>query len=124
MDRQHMIERMITELQASAQRIGQQASPSRQDMAAMEHLIYQQMDAAKATLLQMWVDHATDDSQRPNCPHCQGRMRQKEQSPKTSACECLCRRAGHRRTHTLALPLLRQVFFSLWMKPRLWPAWR
>lgn len=86
MDRQHMIERMITELQASAQRIGQQASPSRQDMAAMEHLIYQQMDAAKATLLQMWVDHATDDSQRPNCPHCQGRMRQKEQSPKTSAC--------------------------------------
>jgi uncharacterized protein with PIN domain len=86
MDRQQLIEQMTTKMQAAVERIGKRASNSRQEMAAMETLIYQEMDQAKADLLQTWIDQAADDSDRPRCPHCQGRMRQKEQSPKTSAC--------------------------------------
>lgn len=86
MDRAQLIERFSQRLQQVSQHVSQQASPSRQDMAAMERLIYGELDAAKADLLQAWVQQAKDDSDRPVCPRCQGRMRQKEQSPKTSVC--------------------------------------
>ncbi len=86
MDQQQLTEQFTQVLTRAAQRVGQQASGSRQDRAAMERLIYQEMDTVKAQLLQTWVDQATDDSDRPTCPHCQGRMRQKERAPKTSAC--------------------------------------
>jgi len=86
MDRTTLTEQLEQRMRQAARHIGGKASGSRRDMAAMERLIYQEMDAMKAQLLQAWVDQAGDDSQRPCCPHCRGPMRQKEQSAKTSQC--------------------------------------
>jgi hypothetical protein len=86
MDRTQLMEEMATRMRKAVERIGQDASPSRQEMARMERLIYGELDAAKADLLQAWVSQAKDDSDRPRCPHCAGLMRQKEASAKTSAC--------------------------------------
>jgi hypothetical protein len=62
MDRQAMVERMRREAPGMVRRVGVEASGSRQDMAAMERLIYAQVDAIKASLLRAWVDDAADDS--------------------------------------------------------------
>ena len=86
MDREALLEQFKRQLDGAAAKVAAGASGSRQDMAAMERLIYGQMDAMKAQLLQAWAEQAADDSDRPRCPHCQGPMRQKEQSAKTSAC--------------------------------------
>src|SRR5690606_34068843 len=86
MDRSQLAQQIETKLKHVGQHIGEQASSSRQDMATMEQLIYEQMDRLKAELLQTWAEHAVDDSARPTCPHCDGPMRQKEQVPKTSVC--------------------------------------
>lgn len=86
MDRARLMDQFQERLDRAAASIGEGASPSRQDLGAMERLINREMDAAKAALLQAWVDEARDDSDRPHCPHCGGPMRQKERSAKTSAC--------------------------------------
>ena len=86
MDRQAMLDRMRGEAEAAIGRVVGGASGSRQDMAAMERLIYAQMDALKASMLQAWVDQAHDDSARPQCPHCGAVMRQKEACPRTAVC--------------------------------------
>lgn len=86
MDHQRLLEQFQAAATAAARRVAQNASPSRQDMASMEQRIYEELDALKATFLQQWIDEAKDDSGRPSCPHCGGRMRQKEQLPKTSSC--------------------------------------
>lgn len=86
MDRQAMTDRMRGEAEAMVGRVAAGASGSRQDMAAMERLIYAQADALKASLLGAWVEQAEDDSERPRCPHCEGVMRQKESSPRQTVC--------------------------------------
>ena len=86
MDRQAMLERMRAEALAVAERVAAGASGSRQDMAAMERLIYAQADAMKARMLQAWVQEARDDSDRPCCPHCGGPMRHRGSRPRTLAC--------------------------------------
>lgn len=86
MDQQRLLEQFQAAAKAAARRVAENASSSRQDMASMEQRIYDELDALKATFLQQWIDHAKDDSGRPSCPHCGGRMRQKEQLPKTSSC--------------------------------------
>ena len=73
------VERVVESLVASA-------SESRQEMASMERKIYGAMDGLKAKLLQAWVDEAKDDTSRPVCPHCKGRLRQKQQGAKTCVC--------------------------------------
>ena len=64
-----------------------EASSSRQDMGAMERKIYAAANALKATLLQLWLDEAEDDSSHPFCPHCGKPLRQKQQVCKTCICE-------------------------------------
>ena len=85
MDRQVMTERMRAEALAMVGRVAAGASASRQDMAAMERLIYAEADAMKAAMLQAWVEQARDDSERPGCPHCGGPMRHQGNRPRTLA---------------------------------------
>ena len=73
------VERVVESLVANV-------SESRQEMASMERKIYGAMDGLKAKLLQAWVDEAKDDTARPVCPHCNGPLRQKQQSSKTCVC--------------------------------------
>ena len=87
MDRKQLIETLQQEMADIAETLGQNASGSRQDMAAMEQKIYSACDGLKAKILQAWVDAAADDSDRPRCPHCGGVMRNKGHSEKTSACQ-------------------------------------
>jgi hypothetical protein len=86
MDRQAMTERMRAKALAMVDCVVAGASASRQDMAAMERLIYAQADAVKAAMLQEWVQEARDDSQRPGCPHCGRPMRHQGSRPRTAVC--------------------------------------
>lgn len=86
MDREMLRQQLEEQARKMAERLATAASPSRQDMAAMEQAIYAAADAFKAQALQAWVDAAADDSGRPRCPQCGGAMRQKEQTAKTSVC--------------------------------------
>jgi uncharacterized protein with PIN domain len=86
MDREMLRKQLEEQARQMVERLATGASPSRQDMAAMEQAIYAAADAFKAQALQAWVDAAADDSGRPPCPQCGGTMRQKEQKAKTSVC--------------------------------------
>lgn len=87
MDREALRRQLEEQARKMVETLAAGASPSRQDMAAMESAIYSAADAFKAQALQAWVDAAQDDSIRPRCPKCDGPMRQKEQKPKTSVCQ-------------------------------------
>lgn len=87
MDREALRRQLEEQARKMAEQLSCAASPSRQDMAAMELAIYSAADAFKAQALQAWVNAAADDTARPRCPKCDGQMRQKEQKPKTSACQ-------------------------------------
>jgi len=86
MDREALQRQLEEQARRMAAALAAGASPSRQDMAAMERAIYAAADAFKAQALQAWVNAAADDSARPACPHCGGVLRQKQQIPKTSVC--------------------------------------
>ncbi len=87
MDRESLRRRALSEMNAVLDGIVEVASPSLQDMAAMERKIYDGMNGLKSKVLQAWVHEAKDDSSRPVCPHCRGPLRQKENVPKTCCCE-------------------------------------
>ncbi len=84
MDREQLKQRMKVELEGLVDKLAAEASPALEDMAAMERRIYAACDALKAKCLQAWIDHATEQGQRPVCPHCGGKLRQKEKLKKTS----------------------------------------
>lgn len=86
MEREKLAEKLQQEMAAIAAKLAQEASSSRQDMAAMERKIYAACDGLKAKILQQWVDAAVDDTSQPRCPHCGGPMRNKGRADKTSAC--------------------------------------
>ena len=86
MEREKLAEKLRHEMAAIAAKLAQEASASRQDMAAMERKIYAACDGLKAKILQEWVDAAADDTAQPRCPHCGGPMRNKGHADKTSAC--------------------------------------
>jgi len=86
MDRKTLVEKLQQEMAEIAAKLGQEASASRQDMAAMERKIYAACDGLKAKALQAWVDAAADDTGQPRCPHCGGATRNKGHASKTSAC--------------------------------------
>lgn len=86
MDRKQLIERMQDEASATAERLGVSASGSLLDLAEVERRIYAECDRLKASLLQQWVEQATDDSGQPSCPRCGGVMKAKGREPRTSAC--------------------------------------
>jgi NADH pyrophosphatase NudC (nudix superfamily) len=86
MEREKLAEKLQQEMAAIAAKLAQEASSSRQDMAAMERKIYAACDGLKAKILQEWVDAAVDDTAVPRCPHCGGPMRNKGHADKTSAC--------------------------------------
>jgi len=87
MDRDRLEQAFKTNFDRMAQTLASRASGSLQDFAAMEHAIYEAMNSLKATTLQTWADAARDDSGRPTCPTCGGRMRQKQRADKTCVCE-------------------------------------
>lgn len=87
MNRESLEAKAMAEVKGVVAKLVANASGSRQDMAAMERRIYGAMDGLKAKLLQAWVDEAKDDTARPVCPHCKGRLRQKQVSGKTCTCE-------------------------------------
>lgn len=86
MEREKLAEKLRQEMAVIAAKLAQEASASRQDMAAMERKIYAACDGLKARILQEWVDAAVDDTGQPRCPHCGGPMRNKGRADKTSAC--------------------------------------
>lgn len=86
MDREHLIERMRERAAEVAKRVGDSASGSLLDLQEVEAAIYAECDRLKAQWLQTWADQAKDDSRRTPCPRCGGKMKQKERSPRTSAC--------------------------------------
>jgi len=87
MDRQALDKELQTVFAEARRRIVDSASPSRQSMAEMEELIYSQMNQSKAKVLQAWCNQASDDSQRPLCPHCGGTMRNKGHGKRTVICD-------------------------------------
>lgn len=86
MDREQLMERMANEASTTAQRLGASASGSLLDLAEVERAIYAECDRLKASLLQQWVEQASDDSGRPACPRCGGVMKHKGREPRSSAC--------------------------------------
>lgn len=84
MDREQLKQRMQATIDQVAEKLAAEAPAALEDMAAMERRIYAACDALKAQCLQEWVNSASETGQRPICPHCGGRLRQKEKTKKTS----------------------------------------
>lgn len=87
MDREKLDQRLRGILDQVRQQIVQKASPSLQDLGAMEDIICDELNRSKAQALQAWCDEARDDSGSPCCPHCGGRMRNKGRRSKTLVAE-------------------------------------
>ena len=87
MDRQKLDKDLEGILDRVRHRIVAEASPSLQSMAEMEELIYGELNRSKPQVLQAWCNAAEDDSSRPACPHCGGRMRHKGYRRRTLICE-------------------------------------
>jgi uncharacterized protein with PIN domain len=85
MDREQLKQRMKAEMGQVVDQLASEASGALEDMALMERRIYAACDAIKAKYLQAWVNAASETGVRPTCPHCGGRLRQKERVKKTSA---------------------------------------
>lgn len=87
MDREKLDARLQEILDGVRERIVQEASPSLQDLAAIEDVICDELNRSKAEALQAWCNEAKDDSSRPVCPHCGGAMRNKGRRSKTVVAE-------------------------------------
>ena len=87
MDRDRLDEQLRGVLDRVRERIVHEASPSLQDLAAMEDVICDELNRSKAEALQIWCNEAADDSDRPRCPHCGGPMRNKGRRSKTLVAE-------------------------------------
>ncbi len=87
MDREKLDGRLREILDTVRERIVKEASGSLQDLASMEDVICDELNRSKAEALQAWCDEAQDDSGRPACPHCGGRMRHKGSRHKTVIAE-------------------------------------
>ena len=87
MDRVRLETSIKDEFNQVATALASSSSGSLQDMARMERAIYDAMNGLKAKVLQAWVQAAQDDSDRPSCPRCDGKMRQKQRVDKTCICE-------------------------------------
>lgn len=87
MDRRELDGRLKEILDAVRKRIVEGASPSLGSLGQMENLICQELNASKAQTLQAWCDQAKDDSDKPVCPHCGGKMRHKGHRKRTLACD-------------------------------------
>jgi transposase-like protein len=84
MDREQLKEQMKAEMGQAVEKLAAEAPEALEDMAAMERRIYAACDALKARYLQAWINLASEKGARPVCPHCGGRLRQKEKIKKTS----------------------------------------
>jgi uncharacterized protein with PIN domain len=76
---------MRAEMDSVVEKLAAEAPEALEDMAAMERTIYSACDAIKAKYLQAWINNASERGVRPVCPHCGGRLRQKQKVDKTSA---------------------------------------
>ncbi len=85
MDRDQLKQQMKAEMGRVVDQLASEASVALEDMALMERRIYAACDAIKAKYLQAWINAASETGARPTCPHCGGRLRQKERVKKTSA---------------------------------------
>ena len=85
MDREKLKQQMKSEMDRVVEQLAGEASEALEDMAAMERKIYAACDAIKAKYLQAWINNASEQGARPACPHCGGKLRQKEKVKKTSA---------------------------------------
>jgi uncharacterized protein with PIN domain len=52
----------------------------------VEKALKEATEELEARCLQSWCDEAKDDSPSPRCPHCGGRMRQKDEKEKRVIC--------------------------------------
>lgn len=87
MDREKLDAKLRGILDQVRQRIVEEASPSLQDLAAMEDVICDELNRSKAEALQAWCQEAKDDSSCPPCPHCGKPMRHKGHRDKTVVAE-------------------------------------
>jgi hypothetical protein len=87
MDREKLDARLREILDGVRERIVREASPSLQDLAAIEDVICDELNRSKAEALQAWCREAQDDSARSVCPHCGGPMRNKGRRGKTVVAE-------------------------------------
>ncbi len=52
----------------------------------VERAVVEATGELRGKVLQSWCEEARDDCSRPLCPHCGGKMRQKEQRDKRVVC--------------------------------------
>ena len=70
-----MVERVAAKMPGSLRKFGE-----------VERALKEEAEVLQAKCLQSWYDEAEDDSEAPLCPHCGGRMVQKEQREKRVVC--------------------------------------
>lgn len=83
-------ERLKEELRRHALRVVEKVSadmpPTLRRFGDVEKALKEATEELGKEWLQSWCDEAKDDSLPPRCPHCGGRMRQKEQLGKQVIC--------------------------------------
>jgi uncharacterized membrane protein YgcG len=70
-----MVEKVTAKMPGSLRRFGE-----------VERTLKEETEVLHAKCLQSWCDEAEDDSSRPLCLHCGGRMQQKEQKERHLIC--------------------------------------
>lgn len=69
-----------------AEEMGEEMPGSLRKFGEVERALKEATEQLHARLLQSWCDMAEDDSSRPRCPHCGGKMRHKGERGKHVIC--------------------------------------
>ena len=87
MDKEGLKEELRKHALEMVERVSARMPDSLRAFREVERAVVEETGDLRAKLLQSWCDGAKDDSSRPLCPHCGGKMRQKEQRDKQVVCQ-------------------------------------
>ena len=86
MDEERLKERLRRHALEMVEKVSGQMPASLRRFREVERALKEETEALHAKCLQSWCDEAEDDSSKPLCPHCGGRMEQKERKEKHVIC--------------------------------------
>ena len=86
MDKEGLKEGLRKEVLEMVERVWAKMPDSLRAFREVERAVVEATGELRAKVLQSWCEEARDDCLRPLCPHCGGKMRQKEQRDKRVVC--------------------------------------
>lgn len=86
MDRERLKEELRRQAWKVVEKVSGEMPPTLRRFGEVEKALREATEELGKEWLQSWCDEAKDDSPTPECPHCGGKMRQKERVDKQVIC--------------------------------------